>query len=60
MEFAERVGRPILRLPSQRERTVLEELVFEVATPRTQRALEEYQQRSEVYYLVAILFPQVL
>ncbi|KAK9867090.1 hypothetical protein WJX84_006946 [Apatococcus fuscideae] len=43
MDFAARLGRPILRVPDQEQVSMFDTLVESVASPRTRKLLQEYQ-----------------
>ena len=50
MDFAARLGRPILRIPDQEQVSMFDTLVESVASPRTRKLLQEYQHLAQVCY----------
>ncbi len=48
MDFAARLGRPILRVPDQEQVSMFDTLVESVASPRTRKLLKEYQGMAQV------------
>lgn len=41
-------GRPLLRMPSQKETALTDALIMEYASPRTRRLLTDYQKQAQV------------
>lgn len=47
-EVLRRLGRPLVKPPTPRESSLLDELVMEVASPRTKDLLEDYAEQHRV------------
>ena len=52
MDFAARLGRPILRVPDQEQVSMFDTLVESVASPRTRKLLQEYQHLAKVWLVL--------
>ena len=55
MDFAARLGRPILRVPDQEQVSMFDTLVESIASPRTRKLLQEYQHLAKVCMMMAAL-----